>query len=111
MASSAINGHITGVFENGCGFPALMSTGANGTTVAVHTFQGNRRAKKLKGKDLLKEFRWYTDCSEMLDDFADHMHVHLAFPTIEESWPTRPVLPKLGEKLQQPQSMKTSTKL
>jgi len=67
-------------------------------------FHGNPKAVKLKGKDLLAEFRWYRGCASSLGRYASQLGNYVAvwrdqpvgapLPPL----PGRPVLPTLGQK-------------
>ena len=54
------------------------------------------RARALKDKDLLKEFRWYRKNASALDAFADRLCVSLLNP--KAAWPNKPKLPSREEK-------------
>jgi hypothetical protein len=77
--------------------PLVSVTGQAGTRIEPHVSLENRRAKNLKGKDLLKEFGWYRETAESLSVFAAEMHYCLSFPKLNWTWPKRPALPSLGD--------------
>jgi len=59
------------------------------------TFFRNDKAKKLVGKDILKEFRWY-------EQFADALREHAtdcrrALDLTNGTWPKKPLMPTLGQ--------------
>lgn len=60
---------------------------------------GNRRAQKLKNKDLLTEFRWCRDAAVVLRDYASAIYEAVAAPV---PWPKRPLLPNRGQKKTRP---------
>jgi hypothetical protein len=57
-------------------------------------FFGNPRAKQLKGKVLIEEFKWYRDHISRLAEYAELLHFGLAFEG-DYPWPGRPELPPL----------------
>ena len=76
---------------------ALVSKSASdpGFEVMPLHMSGHPRAKELKDKEVLGEFKWYRDHLEKLADFAEALHFALIFPDI--SWPDRPELPPRGQ--------------
>jgi hypothetical protein len=58
-------------------------------------FFGNPRAKQLKDKSLLEEFRWYRDHLARLAEFAENLQFGIKFP-VDYTWPDRPQLPSRG---------------
>jgi hypothetical protein len=60
------------------------------------TSLGHPRARKLAGKDVLAEFKWYQECARVLRVFAFKLcEVLMWFP--QRPWPDRPQLPHLGQ--------------
>jgi hypothetical protein len=55
---------------------------------------GNKRAKKLANKDLLKEFNWFYDTVLVLREYADALTNVIRRPN--ETFPERPQLPNRG---------------
>lgn len=53
------------------------------------------RAKKLTGKDILKEARWFYETTIALRDYAEEIEEALRRPQI--AWPQRPTLPNRGD--------------
>jgi hypothetical protein len=61
------------------------------TTVQPSDFFGNKRAKRLKGKDIVRELEWCSECADLLSHFAANL-----IQTMNGkpgSWPERPSLP------------------
>ena len=54
---------------------------------------GNPRAKKLKGKDLLNEFRWYRQSADTLASYA--LRIRFVLSPGLTPWPDRPQMPRL----------------
>ena len=73
--------------------PFTLMTSASGTTLAAADYTGHPRAKKLKDKELLSEFRWCAETAAILANFAARIHTCLTQPNVE--WPERPQLPQL----------------
>jgi hypothetical protein len=63
--------------------------------VVPQHFLGNPRAKELKDKSIMGEFRWYRDHLENLADFAEELH--FALTVHEIAWPDRPRLRPRGD--------------
>lgn len=59
-------------------------------------FHGNPRAKKLMGKDLLKEIEWYAEKARVLRQYAFDVHRPIWMPDMIP-WPERPQMPHLGQ--------------
>jgi hypothetical protein len=57
---------------------------------------GNPRAKNMANKELLVEFRWYTNTAMALCEYADKIRSALSIP--EQPWPDKPTLPTLTPK-------------
>lgn len=62
--------------------------------IAPMTFFGNKLAKNLHGKDILKEFEWYEKTADVLRDHA--WRVRFALDS-HGPWPNKPQLPSLGQ--------------
>lgn len=58
--------------------------------------QGNPRAHKLVGKDIITEFEWYEQCADTLTRFARTARTAIATDAV--AWPGRPLLPTLQQK-------------
>jgi hypothetical protein len=56
---------------------------------------GNPRAKKLEGKDLLAEFKWYSEYADELLYYSNSIRECLNDP--RKPWPEKPVMPHLGQ--------------
>lgn len=56
---------------------------------------GNPRALKLRGKDLLAEFRWYSEYADALWHYSTAIRECLHDP--RKPWPEKPDLPHLGQ--------------
>jgi hypothetical protein len=61
------------------------------TRVEAETFFGNRRAKSLKGKDIMRELAWCAECADALSRFAANLVQEMNASPL--SWPERPSLP------------------
>lgn len=60
---------------------------------------GNKRAAKLKGKDLLTEYRVCRDTALILRDYAEAIYDAWSFGRVRRhEWPSRPSLPNRGQK-------------
>jgi hypothetical protein len=70
------------------------------------TFFGHPRAKKLAGKELLSQFRWYWKTSQVLAAYTQS--VRLGLYAQPYSWPKRPSLPLL-QPIRKPRPRKTAT--
>jgi hypothetical protein len=66
-----------------------------GPSVRPMTGLGHVRAKKLEARDLLNEFRWCRDASQILTKFARDLD--LAMSGFGLSWPDRPAWPNRGQ--------------
>jgi hypothetical protein len=55
------------------------------------SFHGNRRAKKLRGKDILQEFGWYEACADALRRHV--REVQFALSDARVPWPEKPCMP------------------
>jgi hypothetical protein len=60
---------------------------------------GNKRAGKLRDKDLLTEFRWCRDAAVALREYASQLYEAVAAPI---PWPDRPALPNRGHQRKSP---------
>ena len=56
-------------------------------------FFGNPRARALKDKNLLQEFRWFRDRMARLALFAEGLHHATLLSSCNFPWPIRPELP------------------
>jgi len=77
---------VTGVFD-----------GAVRSWVEAHFNSLNPRAKPLRGKDLIQEFRDYTEHTGVLLRYTTQIWNALSFPE-QISWPDRPPLPQAHKK-------------
>jgi hypothetical protein len=78
--------------------PLTFMTDHTGTALASAWISGNPRAKKLRDKNLLNEFRWYSETAAVLGSFAQRIYFRLKIETLdEEPWPERPQLPQLRQ--------------
>jgi hypothetical protein len=68
---------------------SLAIDGAKLVPIPVY-FNGNPRAKRLKGKDILVEFRRCRDTANLLREFAEKVETALSFPSY--AWPDKPAL-------------------
>jgi hypothetical protein len=75
--------------------PITMGIRTGELEIVPFSFYGNPRAKKLLGKQILREFEWYERCADTLRKFAVSVDAGLrgALP----SWPERPQLPALQQ--------------
>jgi hypothetical protein len=64
--------------------------GDGGTVFAWHQL-GNKRAKKLEGKNLLKEFSYFYDTTVVLREYTEKLSANLRSPN--DPLPNRPKLP------------------
>jgi hypothetical protein len=82
---------------------------ASQTFGGAHHF-GNPNAAKLKGKDLIKEFRWYRSWADELADYGERVDFAVRDPGTP--LPDRPRLPTVGQNSppQKPQRRKTGDK-
>jgi hypothetical protein len=86
-----------------------MSMKSGEMIIAPDIFYGNPRAKKLYGKELLAELRWYRMCAVVLKNFSVLIWLHLR--RTDGTWPERPLLPTLGQTdLHRPLHHKNSSK-
>src|SRR6202035_1074742 len=61
------------------------------TTVAPQDFFRNKRARRLKGRDIIRDLEWCAECIDMLNLFAaDRVKTMGGAP---DPWPGRPSLP------------------
>jgi hypothetical protein len=70
---------------------ALTDAKTGQTTVEPQDFFGNKRAKQLRGKDIVLELEWCSECADLLNDFAADLI--LTINDKSGSWPERPSLP------------------
>jgi len=66
--------------------------------IAPDDIRGNRRASKLKGKNLLREYRYCRDATIILRDFAEQIADAWGYTEPDPSWPKRPSLPNKGDR-------------
>ena len=76
-------------------FIVAGSENAKSWLLIPHIFTSSPRARKLKGKNLLNEFKWYTDYANALTTRANH--IAWAMKT-GKPLPDRPSLPHLGQR-------------
>jgi len=71
----------------------LDARGENeGIEISPMDFFGNPRAKTLRDKPLLEEFKWYRDHLSRLAQFSEALHYAITFLN-DYTWPDRPELP------------------
>lgn len=77
----------------------LHSTDGDAHTMWVESsiWSASPRAKSLRGKDLLKEFKEYSDFADALSIYADRLQAHIPLHN-PPSWPERPQLPHAPRK-------------
>ena len=73
--------------------PLTFMTDQHGTTLVSAWYTGHPRAKKLKDKELMNEFKWYGETAAVLAAFAQD--IHLSLKQTSRPWPDRPPLPQL----------------
>lgn len=67
--------------------------------IAVEDVWGNKRAEKLKGKNLLTEYRWCRDMAVVLRDYGEAIYDAWGFGKgRRHAWPEKPQLPNRGQK-------------
>src|SRR5215207_9637066 len=71
--------------------PCSIGIGDDQFEIVPHSFFGNPKAKRLRGKDILTEFDWYTDYTDALRRYAQSLQPALG--TVGYSWPDKPLLP------------------
>lgn len=69
----------------------LTNVATGKTTVEPEDFYGNKRAKQLKGKDIIGQLKWCAEGAALLSYFAADLIATMNEPP--ESWPDRPSLP------------------
>lgn len=77
--------------------PCSIKVNKKGFEIAPAYFLGNPRARSLKGKDILKEFRWCELCADVLSTYARDMTTSLTWHE-PRAWPDRPLMPTLGQR-------------
>jgi hypothetical protein len=81
----------------------FLSDEETGARLVPIDWKGNRRAKKLTGKDLLREFKLYGKCARLLWTFSFDVQLSLISEgdpsDISETWPDRPELPNAQDQL------------
>lgn len=80
--------------------PFILGHSATAVSVRPASFLGHPRARKLQGKDVLAELKWYTQRARILGAFAYGMFYALKIaPMMHQphAWPDRPQLPPLGQ--------------
>lgn len=68
----------------------LTNLATGKTVVEPHDYFGNKRAKRLRGKNIIRELEWCAECADLLNYFAANL-----ISTMNEtpgSWPERPSL-------------------
>jgi hypothetical protein len=76
--------------------PFLQAMYEDRIKIEPAVFLGHPRARKLAGKDVLAEFRWYQERAGVLRGFAFKLcEVLIWFP--QRPWPDRPQLPQFGQ--------------
>jgi hypothetical protein len=76
--------------------PMTVAFGKKEITLFPIVFQGNPRARKLVGKDILAEFEWYELSADTLLLFA--RNISAAINSDNVAWPNRPQMPTLKAK-------------
>ena len=75
--------------------PCSITVGDNDFELIAVSFFGNQRAKKLHGKDILREFAWYEACA---DAIRRHVRdVQFALSDARVPWPDKLRLPAPGQ--------------
>ena len=69
--------------------PCSLYISGSGSEMGAAFFNGNPRAKKLMGKELLVEFAWCESYAETLSRFTEMLGIAIAFPD-RFPWPQRP---------------------
>jgi hypothetical protein len=72
--------------------PLISELEANKWKLTSFTFFGHPRAKKLAGKELLSQFRWYSRAFRVLTAYTQHVRLALYIKPYS-GWPERPSLP------------------
>jgi hypothetical protein len=75
--------------------PFTFNVDADGAKLISSYVWGHPRALKLKGKDLMAEFKWYCECADTCTRFT--RDVREALISRGRSWPDRPQLPRLDQ--------------
>jgi len=75
--------------------PCTMGVKTGQLEIMPFSFYGNPRAKKLLGKQILNEFKWYEGCADTLRLFSVSLAAALRNDRI--TWPDRPHLPALQQ--------------
>jgi hypothetical protein len=76
--------------------PCSVGIGAGDFEIIPWSFFGNRLAKKLVGKDVLHEFKWYEESANTLKQFVREAHVALF--NGRSPWPDKPRMPTVQRK-------------
>src|SRR5262249_5331412 len=66
--------------------------------IAPDDIHGNRRAAKLRNRDLLYEYRYCRDTAIILRGFAEAIRNAWGYTEPDARWPSRPKLPNRGQK-------------
>ena len=89
VTDAAINLHD--MRNNAIHAPCSLYTDADGTSVASSFLSGNKRAQKLRGKEILVEFDWCERWAERLSIFVYNSVAAIMVSGVP--WPERPVKP------------------
>jgi hypothetical protein len=71
--------------------PCSVAVGVEDFEIVPWAFSGNRLAKKLVGKDVLQEFKWYEESAKTLKQYIREAHVVLF--NGRTPWPDKPQMP------------------
>jgi hypothetical protein len=74
--------------------PCSIVAGEGDFEIIAVSFFGNKRAKKLRGKDILREFSWYESSAEALKQHV--RDVIFALSDARVPWPSKPRMPTLS---------------
>jgi hypothetical protein len=69
--------------------PFVLKIWEQGRSFEPIEWNQNPRAKKLRGKDVLAEFKWYADAAETLHMYSRSLYFALSAPGFH-AWPDRP---------------------
>jgi hypothetical protein len=86
--------HLAEIRNDAMHVPCSAYTSDKGTEMGAAFFNGNPRARKLLGKQIIQEFSWCEQCTENLTRFAMKAETALAFE--QYPWPDRPPMPTRG---------------
>ncbi|HLG85991.1 MAG TPA: hypothetical protein VKZ79_02220 [Alphaproteobacteria bacterium] len=76
--------------------PCSIYVGEDGHGMGPAFFNGNPRARKLKGRNIVQEFTWCSARAEQLSQFAER--ARSALISEDFAWPSRPAPPECGDR-------------